>query len=86
MDAGMIIKSALSLCLASLFLAGCTLVPLQYTRGQGTEQQFKQDLYQCEIDARRTPGGICLQMDLFEKCMDSRGHSPIPGSGSKGTC
>lgn len=55
------------------------------SKGADSKQQ-DMDEYLCERDARQTPGGTCVQVEMYEKCMAARGYTPIPGSGNKGMC
>lgn len=60
--------------------------PASFSRGDVDKKQFAKDDYECERDARNVRGNDCHQMDMYEKCMKSKGYQPIPGTAAKGFC
>jgi len=50
------------------------------------QKQHDVDSYRCEVEARNTPGGMCLQLEVFIKCMTAKGYVVVPGTGNKGGC
>jgi hypothetical protein len=72
---------------ACLAISACAqMESRQYSPGGADKKQFARDEYECERDARSLRANDCEQMDMFEKCMTSKGYSAIPGTGNKGMC
>lgn len=72
------------LCLAC---AACGPMEVRsYSPGTADQKQFAKDDYECERDARGLRANDCEQMDMYEKCMQSKGYQPIQGTGNKGLC
>lgn len=70
------------LCLAC---AACGQMEVKKYEPEG-KQAFARDQYECERDARGLNADACTQMDMYEKCMQSKGYRPIQGTGNKGLC
>lgn len=68
-------------------LAGCApMQPTEFSQGKATKAQFMKDDYECERDARNIVGNDCKQMDMYERCMASKGYEPMPGTAKKSMC
>ncbi len=71
---------------AALCAACAPMTPTAFSRGDADQKQFSKDDYECERDARSVRGNDCHQMDMYEKCMKSKGYQPIPGTANRGVC
>lgn len=72
--------------IAALCAACAPMTPTAFSRGDAEPKQFSKDDYECERDARSVRGNDCHQMDMYEKCMKSKGYQPIPGTANRGVC
>lgn len=79
-------RTALIFGLMLAVMSGCaTPTAASFAPGQD-RKQFNRDEYECERDARSVRGDSCTQIEVFEKCMRSKGYAEIPGSAAKGLC
>lgn len=69
-----------------LLLSACALTAPRFSPGDTDAKQFARDDYECERDARSIQGTDCTQIDMYEKCMRSKGYKADPGTGNKVGC
>ena len=79
-------KTVITLSVAALLSACGSLSPSKFSPGQADTKQFDRDGYECERDARSLRANDCDQMDMYEKCMASKGYQAIQGTANKGLC
>lgn len=73
--------------IALLALAGCTASPARFDRGSTDAAQFERERYECERDAKGIRrADTCDELEMYERCMRSKGYKEIPDSASKGLC
>lgn len=71
---------AIAAALALLTLAACT--PPRYQNPGVHPQTFARDDYECERDARSIRGDVCVQIRMYMRCMESKGHQRVPNTGA----
>lgn len=68
-------------------LAGCASPqPPYYTKQGVPQQQIDRDSYECQRDALAVRDNACVQINMYETCMRSKGYEPQPGTGNMGMC
>lgn len=80
-------KPLMLVILITALLVGCASPqPPYYTKQGVPQQQIDRDSYECERDARAIRGDACVQINMYETCMRSKGYEPQPGTGNTGMC
>src|SRR5262245_18080258 len=70
-----------TLALAALVLvAGCSAP--KFENPAVSDDVLRRDAYECERDARGIRGDSCDHIGLYTRCMESKGHRRVPGTGS----
>lgn len=80
-------KSLMTLALFAALLAGCASPqPPYYTKQGVPQQQIDRDSYECQRDALAVRDIACVQINMYETCMRSKGYEPQPDTGNMGMC
>ena len=73
----------LCLCFA---LTGCMSLPDYQSERPTTAEQKTQAMAACDREVSQANTGICEQRVVFDRCMRTKGYSPVIGTGSSGLC